>query len=227
MSKNEAMKSMQNADSTERSGKFIKIVENYKFKSILKFLEAYIKMEKIIKFGDIEIQKQKFHQHKEPISIKYIDINKIVVSNNVSFSKKGFKYFIGYKDAKKIRPLCIFLPKVSAYRKDFDETKCMSFLIKDDELLERYNEIWDKVKNIVKKESFSEQLYNEKYLKAKLKSFNGKINTSFHNEFCISVILSDFVFRIAKNYYPQVFLEVCKYVVKEKEISKYIILYYF
>ena len=36
-------------------------------------------MERIIKFGDIEIQKQKFHQHKRPISIKNIDINKIVV----------------------------------------------------------------------------------------------------------------------------------------------------
>ena len=40
---------------------------------------------------------------------------------------------MGYKDAEKIiRPLYIFLPKVSAYRKDFDETKHMSFLIKDD-----------------------------------------------------------------------------------------------
>ena len=29
----------------------------------------------------------------------------------------GFKYFIGYKDAKKVRPLCAFLPKMSAYRK--------------------------------------------------------------------------------------------------------------
>ena len=41
--------------------------------------------------------------------------------------------------ATKIRPLCIFFPKMSAYRKDFDETKYMSFLIKDDELLEEYN----------------------------------------------------------------------------------------
>ena len=58
-------------------------------------------MEKIIKFGDTEIQKQKFHQYKEPISIKTIDINTIVVSNKVSFGKKVFKYFTGYKDAKK------------------------------------------------------------------------------------------------------------------------------
>ena len=32
-----------------------------------------------------------------------------------------------------------------AYRKDFDETKYMSFLTKDDELLEKYNGIWEKV----------------------------------------------------------------------------------
>ena len=31
---------------------------------------------------------------------------------------------------------------MTAYRKDLDETKCISFLIKDNELLEKYNEIW-------------------------------------------------------------------------------------
>ena len=41
----------------------------------------------------------------------------------------------------KLRPLCIVLPKMSSYRRDFDETKYISFLIKDDELLEKYNEI--------------------------------------------------------------------------------------
>ena len=57
-------------------------------------------MEKtIIKF-DIKIPKQKFHQHKRPFSIKNIDSDKTVVSNKVPFGKNGFKYFIGYKDAK-------------------------------------------------------------------------------------------------------------------------------
>ena len=64
----------------------------------------------IIKFGDIEIEKQIFHQYKHPISIKNTDINKILVSNKVSLGKNGFKYFIGYKDAKNVRPLCQFLP---------------------------------------------------------------------------------------------------------------------
>ena len=73
--------------------------------------------------------------------IDNIDVNKIVVSNKISVGKNDFKYFTGYKDTKKVRPLHIFLPKMSAYRKGFDKTKCMSFLIKDEKLLEKYNEI--------------------------------------------------------------------------------------
>ena len=56
---------------------------------IVKIFKVYIKL---------EIVKYKFLQHKSPASKKYIDINKIVLPNKVSFSKKGFKYFIGYKD---------------------------------------------------------------------------------------------------------------------------------
>ena len=106
----------------------------------------------MIKFDDIEIDIYKFHQYKSPILIDYIDINKIVVSNKISYGKNDFKYFIGYKDAKRIRPLCILLPKMSAYRRNFDETKCVSFLTKDEKLLEKYNEIWKKVSSITKKE---------------------------------------------------------------------------
>ena len=71
-----------------------------------------------------------------------MDTNKIVVSNKISFGKNDFTYFIDYKDAKNIRPLCIFLPKMSAYRTGFDKTKCVSFMIKDEKLLEKYIEIW-------------------------------------------------------------------------------------
>ena len=134
---------------------------------------------KIIKLDDTEIEKCKFHLYKRPISIDNIDINKIAVSNKISFIKNGFKYFIGYKDAKKNRPLCILLPKLSAYRRDFDKTKCMSFLIKDEKLLEKYNEIWKKVSNIIRKEIDRNPVYNEKYIKTKIKSYSVKINSNF------------------------------------------------
>ena len=57
-----------------------------------------------------------------------------------------------------------------------------SFLIKDDELLEKYNEIWEKVSSSIKKGFDSEPIYNEKYPKNKIKSYEGKINTNFHND---------------------------------------------
>ena len=106
------------------------------------------------------------------------------------------------------------------------------FLIKDDELLERYNEIWEKVKYSPKKEFDSEPVYNKKYLKAKIKSYDGKSSTNFHSNkipkedsqyICLSVILIASVLRKGKNYYRQVVLEECRYVVKEKKIPKYII----
>ena len=72
-------------------------------------------------------------------------------------------------------------PNMSAYRRDLDETKYLFFLIKNNELLEKYNKFWEIVKNSIKKEFYSEPIYNEKYLKAKIKSYNGKINTDLHN----------------------------------------------
>ena len=167
----------------------------------------------------IKFPKQKFHQHKRPISIKNVDIDKIVVSNKVSFHQKGFKYFNDYKDNEKIKPLCIFLPKTIEYRKKFNETKYISFLIKDSELLEKYNEIWDKVSYSIRKEFDTNPVYDEKYLKAKTKSHSGKSSTNFHDNkmpkegsklVCLSVILIDSVFRTGSTCSPQVFLEECK-----------------
>ena len=107
---------------------------------------------------------------------------------------------------------------MSPYRRDFYETEYISFLIKHDELLEKYNEIWGKGKNSVKEEFGSEPVHNEKYLKAKIKLYNGEININFHNNkipkkgsqfICLSVNLIDSVLRTGNNYYPQVFLEEC------------------
>ena len=64
----------------------------------------------IIKFDDTETEQRKFHQNKSPISINDIDIIKIVVSNKLPYGKQDSKYFIGYKDSEKSRPLYIFHP---------------------------------------------------------------------------------------------------------------------
>ena len=50
-----------------------------------------------------------------------------------------------------------------------DQTKWMYFLVEDDDLLEKYNIIWDKVSPDMKKEFDSKPVYNEEYLKTKKK----------------------------------------------------------
>ena len=72
--------------------------------------------------------------------------------------------------------------KMSAYRRYLDETKYMYFLIKNDEFVENYNEIWNKVSNTIKKGFDGEPVYNEKYLRTKIKSYEGIIGTNFHGD---------------------------------------------
>ena len=94
----------------------------------MKVFKSYIKMEKtIIKFSDIETQKQKFYQHEGPISTKNVDIDKVIVSNKVPFDKKGFKYFIDYKDAKKINLYVYLSPKWLHIEKTFTKLNIYIF----------------------------------------------------------------------------------------------------
>ena len=57
----------------------------------------------------------------------------------------------------------------------------MTFLINDDELLEKYKKIRKEIKNSIKKEFDSEPVYNENYLIVKIKSYNEKLNTNLYN----------------------------------------------
>ena len=80
--------------------------------------------------------------------------------------KKNCKYFIGYLcDYHKVKPLHIMFPKTRAYVKGYDgQTKWMYFLIEDDDLLERYDNIQDKVSADIKKEFDSNPVYNKNFL---------------------------------------------------------------
>ena len=92
----------------------------------------------------------------------------------------------------------------------------MYFLIKDDDLLETYNDIWNKISNSIKKELDCEPIYNKKFLKTKIRSYGNKA-TDFHdkevakvgsNYICLAVILLDFVLIKDKNYYRQVIFKI-------------------
>ena len=92
-------------------------------------------------FDDIQIEIRKCHYWKHLININIVHIGKISISKKISFDEKCFKYFIGYKDHGKVKPLCIMLRKINGYAKGLDETKYIPFLIKEDRFLKKYNKI--------------------------------------------------------------------------------------
>ena len=94
---------------------------------------------------------------------------------------------------------------MSGYIKYFENGgKSMSFVIKDNDVLEEYIEIWDKIKNKLNIEFHSMSVYDEKYIKAKVSEFNDVIKTNFLGDeipkeslycTCIACITIDSVMR--------------------------------
>ena len=121
---------------------------------------------------------------------------------------------------------------MSGYIKYFENGgKKMSFLIKDNELWDKYDKIWDVIKDKVGIKFHSEPVYECKYLKAKVWEFDGVIKTKFwgngmpkENMYytCIACITIDSVINFNKKNHPQVYLEECKYRIKKTQMPKFI-----
>ena len=149
------------------------------------------------------------------------------MSDKFKYSDDGFKYFIGYKEGEIVKPLYIILPQMSGYIKYFKNgRKDMSFVSKDDSVLDKYNEIWDNNKQTLNIKFHSIPVYDEKYKKVKVREFNGVIKTNFLGDIipkenvhytCIASITMDPVMKMEKKNYAQVSLEECKYNKKRKE----------
>ena len=93
------------------------------------------------------INKKEFHKSKQPVDLASVNVDQIVISGKFKYSDERFKYFIGYKKGEIVKLLCIILPQMNGYIKYFENgSKNMSFFIKDDDVLYKYNKIGDKVK---------------------------------------------------------------------------------
>ena len=104
--------------------------------------------EKTFKFNNIKVSKKEFHRAKKAIDLDLVYTGKIVVSDRFKHSEEGSEYFIGYQEDEIVKPLCIILPQMNGYIKSFENGgKNMSFLIKNSEVCEKYEDIWDVIKN--------------------------------------------------------------------------------
>ena len=184
-------------------------------------------MNKLI-FDDIEVSKKEFYESKKAASLSEVSVDKIVASNKIKVNNETSKVFIGYLDdiSGIVTPLCAILPQMSDWIKYFENGgKNMSFKIEDDSVYLKYNELLRGAK------FHSEPIYDDSYIKTKVKTFSDMIKTLFDgNEIpkerieyafiaCISV---DSVLEVDKENYPQVYLEQCKYKMKKREIKSFI-----
>ena len=111
-------------------------------------------------------------------------------------------HLIGYRHEGNVfpSPQCIKLSQTNAFTKYFDRNnKFVNLLVSDKKILEKY-QIWNKIKSLNKKELSSKPVYNDKYIKTKIKIYDDKVYTNFqHNKIpkdneyyaCLSVILLD------------------------------------
>ena len=93
----------------------------------------------------------------------------------VPLGKKIYKYFIDYRDDDhKSKPLCIMLPKTSAYLKNYNGVnKWILFLLKIMSY-QKYKTVFGIQSGIVL------PIYNKRFLKTKIRSY-GHEATDFHN----------------------------------------------
>ena len=177
--------------------------------------------------------KKTFYSSKEAILLDSIDLSKNVVSSRWKLNDTTYKYFCGYLNNDGIiKPLCVILPQMNGYIKYFDDGgKNMSFVTDGENVYEKYNEIWNVVKGLLKLKFAASPIRNDKYILAKLKIFRKKNLTAFNNNIipteknhyiCIPAIDIDSVLKIEKKAYPQAYLEECKYKLKKRKIVSFI-----
>ena len=186
-----------------------------------------------IKFGDKEVDKKNCYSSKEAILLDSVDLSKIVVSSRWKLNDTTYKYFCGYLNNDVIKPLCVILPQMDGYIKYFDNGgKNMSFVTDDKKVYEKYDGIWNVVKELLKFKFTASPIRDDKFILAKLKIFKKKNVATFNNNnivameknhyVCIPAIDIDSVLKIDKKAYPQAYLEECKCKLKKRKLVSFI-----
>ena len=123
-----------------------------------------------------------------------VDLSKIVVSSRWKLNDTTYKYFCGYLNNDVIKPLCVILPQMNEYIKYFDDgRKNMSFVTDDEKVYEKYHEIWNVVKGLLKLEFTTSPIRDDKYILAKLNIFRKKNITTFNNNNIVPIEKNNYI----------------------------------
>ena len=88
--------------------------------------------------------------------------------NKWKISETTFKYLCVYLNNDTIQPLCVILPQIDGYIKYFDNGgKKMSFVTDDEKVYDKYNEIWEVIRKLLKVKFTVNPVRDDRYLIAK------------------------------------------------------------
>ena len=185
------------------------------------------------KFGQVTISSKEFYG-AFVIDIKTLNIANIVVSDPITDNKKGKRYIIGYNIDGKIVALRIKTPKnVYSYgvSKYTESSKwCMSFNLEThNEWMENYRKIWEAVEAQLFQCLTTQVVSKGRYINPKLNMYGDKIAVKYHDgkevpydKHCEATGLLRIasVYNQGINYWPQVYLDECKY----EELENHVVL---
>ena len=95
----------------------------------------------------------------------------------------------------------------------------------------KYEQIWDMIKYKLNIKFHNKPIYNQKYLKAKVRGFDGVIKTNFLGNdtpkenmhyTCIDCKTIGSIMRMDNKNHPQIYLAECKYRIKKIQMYRFI-----
>ena len=139
----------------------------------------------MFKFGQKEVTAKDFHRQKQMTDIFTIDVNKVVVSDKVSFNNgKDCCCIVGYQVDEALLPLFIkTLKNIFSYgmlHYDNNSAYTMSFNVSEvNELVSQYKKIWNEVESQLFEKLITEPTKG-RYVHGKLKIWKEHKKTNFH-----------------------------------------------
>ena len=104
------------------------------------------------------------------------------MSSKWKINEITYKYLCGYLNNNVIQPSRLILPQMNGYIKYFDNGgKNMTFVTDNEKVYDKYNEIWEVIRKLLKVKFTVNPVRDDKYLVAKLNIFYRINRTTFNN----------------------------------------------
>ena len=165
---------------------------------------------------EINIKNSTYYFFDDMINIKNFNANFKLIKNRQKSYKSIDIYHIGYITMKvsryvnihSVNPLYLIVNKVDGFIEEKEENKCLNCASTDNnkEVLKKYTELWDEIKNSIEEIDNKTGEYGKDYMEIK---FNSDVNLPLNKplKFYNITIIVRSIFQESNKYYPQIYLD--------------------